>query len=67
MSNFVTPFSEQIWDMKYRYKDPNKNPIDESVSDSWRRVAKSLSSVEQDQKKWETIFYPLINKARKNK
>lgn len=57
MSNFVTPFSEQIWDMKYRYKDPNKNPIDESVSDSWRRVAKSLSSVEQDQKKWETIFY----------
>ena len=57
MSNFVTPFSEQIWDMKYRYKDPDKNPIDESVSDSWRRVAKSLSSVEQDQKKWETIFY----------
>ena len=54
MSNFVTPFSEQIWNMKYRFKDPNKNPIDESVSHSWRRVAKSLSSLEQDQKKWET-------------
>ncbi|MFL2799729.1 MAG: adenosylcobalamin-dependent ribonucleoside-diphosphate reductase [Paracoccaceae bacterium] len=57
MSGFVTPFSEQIWDMKYRYKDSNKNPIDKSVSDSWRRVAKSLSSVEKDRKRWETIFF----------
>ena len=60
MSDFVTPFSEQIWDMKYRYKDSNKNPIDEDITASWRRVARSLSSKEEDRQKWEEIFYQVL-------
>ena len=60
MSDFVTPFSEQIWDMKYRYKDANQIPIDKVVTDSWSRVAKSLASVEENSKKWEKIFYSAL-------
>ena len=60
MSDFVTPFSEQIWDMKYRYKDANQIPIDKVVTDSWSRVAKSLASAEENSQKWEKIFYSAL-------
>ena len=60
MSDFVTPFSEQIWDMKYRYKDAGQIPLDKTVTDSWSRVAKSLASVEKSPKKWEKIFYSTL-------
>ena len=39
----MTEFSEQIWDMKYRYKDKENNPIDITVEDTWRRVAKGIA------------------------
>ena len=60
MSDFVTPFSEQIWDMKYRYKDAGQIPLDKTVSDSWSRVAKSLASVEKSPERWEKIFYSTL-------
>jgi ribonucleoside-diphosphate reductase alpha chain len=60
MSDFVTPFSEQIWDMKYRYKDAAQIPLDKAVTDSWSRVAKSLASIEKSPKRWEKIFYSTL-------
>ena len=60
MSDFVTPFSEQIWDMKYRYKDAAQIPVDKAVTDSWSRVAKSLASIEKSPKRWEKIFYSTL-------
>ena len=60
MSDFVTPFSEQIWDMKYRYKDAGQIPLDKTVADSWSRVAKSLASVEKSPERWEKIFYSTL-------
>tara|TARA_B110000008_G_scaffold174106_1_gene173798 strand:- start:342 stop:2633 length:2292 start_codon:yes stop_codon:yes gene_type:complete len=60
MSDFVTPFSEQIWDMKYRYKDAGQIPLDKTVTDSWSRVAKSLASVEKSPERWEKIFYSTL-------
>ncbi|MBT6272410.1 MAG: adenosylcobalamin-dependent ribonucleoside-diphosphate reductase [Rhodobacteraceae bacterium] len=60
MSDFVTPFSEQIWDMKYRYKDAGQMPLDKTVTDSWSRVAKSLASVEKSSERWEKIFYSTL-------
>lgn len=38
--------SKQIWDMKYRFKDANKNPIDLTIEDSWMRAAKALAAAE---------------------
>ena len=40
MSRFHAPIAEQIWDMKYRFKEADGTPIDGSVEDSWRRIAR---------------------------
>jgi len=57
MSRFAAPIAEQIWDMKYRFKKADGTPLDQSVEDSWRRIARSLASVEKDADQWEERFY----------
>ena len=57
MSDFPMAISQQIWDMKYRLKDQNGTFLEQTVQDTWHRIAKSLSEVETEPKKWETIFY----------
>jgi ribonucleoside-diphosphate reductase alpha chain len=49
--------AEQIWDMKYRFKSFDGAPVDVTVQDTWRRIAKSLASVEKDKHYWEDRFY----------
>ncbi|MCP4525586.1 MAG: adenosylcobalamin-dependent ribonucleoside-diphosphate reductase [Aestuariibacter sp.] len=49
--------SKTIWDMKYRLKSPDGQPIDKDVGDTWRRVARHLASAESDPAKWEEAFY----------
>ncbi|MEM9716923.1 MAG: adenosylcobalamin-dependent ribonucleoside-diphosphate reductase, partial [Pseudomonadota bacterium] len=61
MTAFAMPISEQIWDMKYRLKDEAGIVIDETVEDSWRRVAGALASVEEEPSKWEPIFYEALS------
>lgn len=60
MSRFDTPIAEQIWDMKYRFKEADGTPIDGSVEDTWRRIARALSDVEKDPAKWEGEFYAAL-------
>ena len=57
MTRFAAPIAEQIWDMKYRLKEADGTPIDASVEDSWRRVARDLAAVEADPAFWEPRFY----------
>ncbi|WP_299651968.1 adenosylcobalamin-dependent ribonucleoside-diphosphate reductase [uncultured Tateyamaria sp.] len=57
MTRFAAPIAEQIWDMKYRFKDADGTPIDTTVEDSWRRIARDLAKVEKDPAKWEDTFY----------
>src|SRR3546814_10184741 len=52
----LAPISQQIWDMKYRLKGPDGTPIDGSIADSWRRVARALAAVEQEPARWEQPF-----------
>lgn len=60
MSRFSAPIAEQIWDMKYRFKEADGTPIDGTVEDSWRRIARALAEVEADPAKWETEFYAAL-------
>jgi ribonucleoside-diphosphate reductase alpha chain len=60
MTRFAAPISEQIWDMKYRFKQADGAPIDRSVEDTWRRIARSLAQVEQDSAAWEDKFYAAL-------
>ncbi|WP_425100426.1 adenosylcobalamin-dependent ribonucleoside-diphosphate reductase [Tropicibacter sp. S64] len=57
MTRFAAPIAEQIWDMKYRLKEADGTPIDTTVEDSWRRIARALASVEKDKKGYEEKFY----------
>lgn len=59
---FKNTMAEQIWDMKYRLKEQDGTPIDLTVQDTWRRVAKSLASVEKDPQHWEDIFYSVLER-----
>jgi ribonucleoside-diphosphate reductase alpha chain len=60
MSLFTAPIAEQIWDMKYRFKEPGGKAIDQTVEDSWRRVARSLAEVENTPELWEAKFYDAL-------
>ena len=60
MSRFAAPIAEQIWDMKYRFKQADGTPIDQTVEDSWRRIARDLAQVEQDPARWEEKFYTAL-------
>ena len=60
MSRFAAPIAEQIWDMKYRFKDAAGAPIDQSVEDSWRRIARDLARVEAEPEAWEERFYAAL-------
>jgi ribonucleoside-diphosphate reductase alpha chain len=52
--------SQQIWDEKYRLKIPAGDPIDLTVEDSWRRVARALAMGEFDPAQWEETFYSAL-------
>jgi ribonucleoside-diphosphate reductase alpha chain len=60
MSPFSAPIAEAIWDMKYRFKEADGTPIDGTVEDSWRRIARALAEVEKDPAHWENRFYSAL-------
>jgi ribonucleoside-diphosphate reductase alpha chain len=64
MSRFHAPIAEAIWDMKYRFKAADGTPIDGSVEDTWRRIARALAEVEADPAKWEAEFYAALEGFR---
>ena len=60
MSRFSAPIAEQIWDMKYRFKDADGTAKDVTVEDTWRRIARDLAQVEDDKTGWEEKFYSAL-------
>ena len=60
MTRFAAPIAEQIWDMKYRFKEADGTPKDVTVEDSWHRIANDLASVEKDPSAWEQKFYTAL-------
>ncbi|MFK7752782.1 MAG: adenosylcobalamin-dependent ribonucleoside-diphosphate reductase [Sedimentitalea sp.] len=57
MTRFAAPIAEQIWDMKYRFKAADGTPLDGTIEDTWRRIARDLAQVENDSDHWENKFY----------
>ena len=60
MSSFSTSIAEQIWNMKYRFKEADGSNVDLEVQDSWRRVASALAINEKDRDFWEGEFYSIL-------
>ncbi|MGV6838785.1 MAG: adenosylcobalamin-dependent ribonucleoside-diphosphate reductase [Planktomarina sp.] len=61
MPAFSAPIAEQIWDMKYRLKDAEGAPVDQTVEDTWTRIAKDLAKVEKKPADWEGKFYDALS------
>ena len=60
MTRFAAPIAEQIWDMKYRFKEADGAPVDVTVEDTWRRIARDLAKVEKNPAQWEEKFYSAL-------
>lgn len=60
MTRFHAPISEQIWDMKYRHKAHDGTVYDETVEDTWSRIANALSDVEERPQDWYPVFYEAL-------
>ncbi|RMG90779.1 MAG: ribonucleoside-diphosphate reductase [Zetaproteobacteria bacterium] len=55
------PFQEaslDIWDKKYRLKDKFGHPVDQTIEDTYKRVARALANVESEDKRdyWYSQF-----------
>ena len=57
----IAAISQQIWDMKYRFKTPDGAPIDKSIEDTWMRVATALAACEADAETWQARFYEALD------
>jgi ribonucleoside-diphosphate reductase alpha chain len=57
----VASISQQIWDMKYRLKEPSGEPLDKTIEDTWRRVATALAAPERDPAPWAERFYAAMS------
>ena len=52
----LQPASQDIWDKKYRLKTKLGKPVDASVDDTYKRVARALSDVETTPEKREYLY-----------
>jgi ribonucleoside-diphosphate reductase alpha chain len=55
----MQPASADIWDKKYRLKTKKGDPVDVTIDDTYKRVAKALSEAEpttEKQKYWYERF-----------
>jgi ribonucleoside-diphosphate reductase alpha chain len=62
-SEILDPISAEIWDMKYRFKEPGAAVHDQVLEDTWWRVARAVAMAEKsvDQEKWASAFYEILS------
>lgn len=60
MATVQSTLSQRIWDLKYRFKAPSGAPVDKTIEDTWRRVAKALAAAEAEPARWEGTFYDAL-------
>ena len=53
--------SQQIWDMKYRFKADDGTPVDKTMPDTFKRIAVALADPEKDQDHWGEVFFKAMS------
>ncbi len=56
----LSAISQQIWDLKYRLRTADGEPVDKTIEDSWNRVARALAEPESEQNLWCARFQELL-------
>jgi ribonucleoside-diphosphate reductase alpha chain len=60
MDDFAAGISQHVWKAKYRYVSPSAR--EQTVADSWRRIARALARVEpEDAKSWDDRFFAILS------
>lgn len=54
-STFRQPLSKQIWKENYKWETDN------SITDTFKRIAKFIASIEKDKKYWENEYFKILN------
>ncbi len=64
--NSRSAISDEIWDMKYRFKRDDGTPVDATIDDSWRRVAEALAEPEANdvRAEWAERFHEAMRGYR---
>ena len=57
----IAAISQQIWDMKYRFKSADGEAIDKTIDDTFRRVASALSQAETSPEDHSETFYQALH------
>jgi ribonucleoside-diphosphate reductase alpha chain len=52
----MSDISRQIWDMKYRLKQPDGTPVDADIASTWARVALAAAKAEKPERQRETAL-----------
>lgn len=60
----IAPISQQIWDMKYRLKGPDGAPVDQTIPETWQRIARALAVAETDPAAHEPAFFEALKDFR---
>jgi ribonucleoside-diphosphate reductase alpha chain len=60
----LSAIARQIWDMKYRLKSADGSPVDQTVEDSWHRVAGALARPEAESEPWAVRFFEALSGFR---
>ncbi len=60
----MSAIAHRIWDMKYRLKGADGAPLDRTIDDTWRRVARALAAVEREPAVWEERFHAALQDFR---
>ena len=61
---FKADISRHIWDSRYRWREQGETR-DQTIEDSWRRVAHALASIEISRRaEWEQRFYDALEGFR---
>lgn len=55
---FIQPLSDQVWHDTYKWE------TDETVHDTFRRVARHVASIEKNPEEWEEKYYQLLSTFR---
>lgn len=61
LSTPLSAISQQIWDMKYRLKQPDMTPVDKTLDDTWARVARAVAQSEKNPEEWTALFQKHLN------
>ena len=58
--DFTAPIARHVWDIKYRHREAD-GVRDETLSDTWRRIAAALSVNEtREDARWQSRFYSAL-------